>query len=181
MSTPTTSHTGTHTATHQVNRLIVDTGADLGDFRQRYETLVPDIDFATLTDLIATADLARVAQYTAERTPHSFTNFWTFDPTPTMQLAGNRTRLVTYMMGNNIIAETMLRHDPGVMLYAPLRTAIYQDTTGQTHLSIDQPSTRFACFIDPQIAAVGLALDVKLAALLNLLDVPVPVELQQQR
>jgi hypothetical protein len=34
MSTPITSHTGTHTVTHQVNRLIIDTSADFGDFRQ---------------------------------------------------------------------------------------------------------------------------------------------------
>ena len=64
------------------------------------------------------------------------------------------------------------------MLYAPLRTAIYQDADGQAHLSIDQPSTRFASFGDPHIAAVGLELDTKLAEILRLMSLPVPAELE---
>ena len=79
-------------------------------------------------------------------------------------------RAITYMMGNNVIVETMFRHDAGVMLYAPLRTAIYEDNTGRVHFSIDQPSTKFASFGDPRISEVGLQLDVKLAALLHLLE-----------
>ena len=33
-----------------------------------------------------------------------------------------------------------------VMLYAPLRTLIYEDLHGKVHFSIDQPSTRFSSF-----------------------------------
>jgi hypothetical protein len=72
----------------------------------------------------------------------------------------------------------MFRHDPAIMLYAPLRIAIYEDSAGVTHFSIDQPSTRFASFGDPRITEVGLLLDSKLAALLQLLDLPVPGELE---
>jgi hypothetical protein len=135
--------------------------------------------FAKLTDLIEAGDLTRVQPYTAELAPHSFVNFWTFDPTPMMHLAGHRTRAITYMMGNNVIVETMFRHDPGVMLYAPLRTEIYEDTAGRVHFSIDQPSSRFASFGDARIAAVGADLDAKLAALLRLMAMPVPPELEQ--
>jgi uncharacterized protein (DUF302 family) len=77
-------------------------------------------------------------------------------------------------MGNHTIAERMYRHDPAVMLYAPLRTTIHQDRQGVTRFSIDQPSTRFASFDVPDIAAVGLELDHKVAGLLQVLDVPVP-------
>jgi hypothetical protein len=69
--------------------------------------------------------------------------------------------------------------DPGVMFYAPLRTAIYEDTAGHVHLSIDQPSSRFASFGEPRITAVGSLLDTKLAALLRLLGEPVPIELEE--
>jgi len=96
-----------------------------------------------------------------------------------MQLFGHRTRAVTYMMGNNVIVERMFRHHPGVMLYAPLRTAIYEDESARTHFSIDQPSTRFASFGDSRIAAVGLELDTKLAELLQLMSMQVPAELQR--
>ena len=170
----------THTVAHTVNRLVIDTDTEFDDVLERYESLVPMVDFAKLTRLILSGDLSRVKQYTAEHAPHTFVNFWTFDPTPQMmQLFGHRTRVVTYMMGNNVIVERMFRHDPGVMLYAPLRTAIYQDADGRAHFSIDQPSTRFASFGDPRIAAVGLELDTKLAELLRLMSMPVPAELQR--
>jgi hypothetical protein len=173
----TTNAAGTHAFTHQVNRLVVDSDAAFDDLRQRYESLVPTIDFAELTDVIEAGDLSQVRKYTAEHAPHSFVNFWTFDPTPMMQLAGQHTRVVTYMMGNNIIVQRMLQHDPGVMLYAPMRTAIYEDAAGGTHLSIDQPSTRYGSFGDSRITAVGVELDVKLATLLSLMKLPVPNEL----
>jgi hypothetical protein len=164
----------TQTIPHVVNRLVIDTEDTFDDVRQRYESLVPTVDFAELAEVIATGDLARVQRYTAEHAPHSFVNFWTLDPMPMMRLAGNQQRAITYMMGNNVIAETMFRHDPGIILYAPLRTAIYEDTFGRAHLSIDQPSTKFASFGDPRIAKVGALLDTKVAELLRLMSLPVP-------
>jgi hypothetical protein len=170
----------THTVAHTVNRLVIDTDTAFDDVLERYESLVPTVDFAKLTRLISIGDISRVKQYTADLAPHTFMNFWTFDPSPQMmRLFGHRTRAVTYMMGNNIIVERMFRHHPGVMLYAPLRTAIYEDVDGRTHFSIDQPSTRFASFGDPRIAAVGLELDTKLADILRLMSMPVPAELQR--
>ena len=168
----------TKTIPHLVNRFVIETDDTFDDLRKRFESLVPTIDFAELTEEIRSGDLARVQRYTAEHARHSFVTFWTFDPTPMMQLVGHSTRAITYMMGNNMIAETMYRHHPGVMLYAPLRTEIYEDTEGAVHLSIDQPSTKFASFGDPRIAKVGAQLDVKLADLLRLLGLLVPVELE---
>jgi hypothetical protein len=169
----------TTTIPHLVNRFDVDTDDTFDDLRRRYESLVPTIDFADLTAVIESGDLARVRRYTAQRAPHSFVNFWTFDPTPMMRLVGHQNRAITYMMGNNVIVETMFRHHPGVMLYAPLRTEIYEDADGRVHFSIDQPSSKFASFGDSRITEVGSQLDAKLAALLRLLDVPVPNELAQ--
>lgn len=169
----------TKTIPHLVNRLVVDTGNTFDDLRSRFESLVPTIDLAELTEEIAAGDVARVERYTAEHAPHSFVVFWTFDPTPIMQLAGHSTRAITYMIGNNVIAETMYRHHPGVMLYAPLRTEIYEDSEGAVYLSIDQPSTKFESFGDPRIAEVGAQLDAKLAALFRLLGLVVPFELEQ--
>jgi Domain of unknown function DUF302 len=165
------------TISHIVNRFVIDSADTFDDVRQRYESLVPTIDFAELAEVIATGDLSRVERYTAEHAPHSFVNFWTLDPMPMMSLAGNQQRAITYMMGNNVIAETMFRHDPGIILYAPLRTAIYEDALGHVYLSIDQPSSKFASFGDPRITKVGALLDAKLAELLRLMSLPIPPEL----
>jgi hypothetical protein len=66
----------------------------------------------------------------------------------------------------------MYRHDPSVMQYVPLHTVIYVDADDRTRFAVDQPSTLFSSFADPEIAEVGTELDRKLAALLQTLDVP---------
>jgi hypothetical protein len=43
----------------------------------------------------------------------------------------------------------MYRHDPSVMLYAPLRTAIYVGAADRTRFAGDKPSTVFASFASP--------------------------------
>jgi uncharacterized protein (DUF302 family) len=167
----------TQAVPHLVNRLVIDTEDSFDDVRRRYESLVPAIDFAELVEVIETGDLARVQAYIAEQAPHSFAVFWTLDPMPVMRLSGHQHRAITYMMGNNVIAETMFRRDPGIILYAPLRTAIYETASGRVQFSIDQPSSKFASFGDPRIAEVGARLDTKVAELLRLMALPVPPEL----
>ena len=88
--------------------------------------------------------------------------------------AGDIADCVAYLMGNHVIAETMFRHDPRAMLYAPLRTLVWEDRTGQAWFTADQPSTQFASLGIPEVARVGEELDRKLALLLEELDVPVP-------
>jgi len=165
------------TIPHIVNRFVINSERTFDDLRQNYESLVPTVDFAELVEVIATGDLSQVEKYTAEHAPHSFVNFWTLDPMPMMRIAGNQQRAITYLMGNKVIAETMFRHDPGIILYAPLRTAIYEDTQGRAHFSVDQPSSKFASFGDTRIAGVGAQLDAKVARLLQLMSLPVPPEI----
>ena len=82
-------------------------------------------------------------------------------------------------MGNHTIAQRMFHHDPAVMLYAPLRTAIYQDARGRTRFAVaHQPSTQFASFGNREIAEVAIELDGKLATLLRHLRAPVPPALE---
>jgi hypothetical protein len=123
----TISRARSHTVVHQVNRLVVDADAGLDDLHRRNESLVPEIDADALSALIEKSDLDQVRRYTAEGTPHTVARSRTFDPTPTMQLAGNHLQEMTYMIGNNvIIVERMFRHDPAVILYAGRRTAIHR-------------------------------------------------------
>jgi hypothetical protein len=160
---------------HEVVRWSIDTGTDFEDFRTRYEAAVPVLDVDRMAQLRAgQASWDTVLAAATENAPHGFMRFWGTDVGGIMQLAGDPGSCATYLMGNHTIAERMYRHDPAVMLYAPLRTAIHQDRQGGTRFSIDQPSTRFASFDVPDIAAVGLELDRKVTDLLRVLDVPVP-------
>jgi hypothetical protein len=160
---------------HEVHRLAIAVSAGFEDFRDRYEQSVPSLDAERFAALVREgADWDTVLRATAENAPHQFIRYWTSDVGSLMRLAGASRRCSSYLMGNHTIAERMYWHDPGVMLYAPLRTAIHQDADGSTWFSVDQPSTRFSSFGDPAITDVGLELDHKLAALLQHLGAPVP-------
>jgi hypothetical protein len=82
-------------------------------------------------------------------------------------------------MGNHTIAERMYRHDPGVMLHAPLRTLLYAGPEG-TVLAVDQPSLLFGSYGNAAITAVGVELDGLLATLVDLLGGDVPAALRDQ-
>ncbi|GAA0372782.1 hypothetical protein GCM10009530_23780 [Microbispora corallina] len=167
-----------HDVAHEAHRLTVDTGMPFAAFRERYERAVPPLDMAEFERLrLSGADWDAVLRTVADNAPHGFMIFWSLDNTAIMHGSGDRWRSVQYLMGNQTIAQRMFHHDPGVLLYAPLRTTIYEDARGVTRFSFDQPSAQFASFGDPEIAAVGVELDRKVAALLDHLGVPVPERL----
>lgn len=56
-------------------------------------------------------------------------------------------------MGNHTIARQMFVHEPGVLLYAPLRTTIHEDADGVAWFTVDLPSSRFGSFGDPAVTA----------------------------
>jgi len=156
-----------------VNRLVVDVDAPFDEFRARYEAAVPAYDLAALAPKFADwaavkADADRAAATTG------FLRYATVEAGPLFAIAGHKARSVVYLMGNHTVAETMYGRDPGVMLYAPLRTVIYEDLDGGVHFAIDQPSHQFASFGDADIAATGRLLDEKLAGLLTGLGLAVP-------
>jgi len=65
----------TTTVPHIVNRFVIDADDGFDEVRERYESLVPTVDFAELVEVIGTGDYARVQHYTAEHAPNSFLNF----------------------------------------------------------------------------------------------------------
>jgi uncharacterized protein (DUF302 family) len=65
----------------------------------------------------------------------------------------------------------MFRHDPRVLLYAPLRVLIYADADGNAVFSIDQPSAAFGSLGIAEVTKVGEDLDRKVANLLRVIGV----------
>ena len=154
-----------------VRRLTIDIDAPFDDFRARYEEAAPAYDLAARLPHLP--DWDAVMRDADQAAPSGFLRYGTIDATPIFGVAGHKARSVIYLMGNHTIAETMYRHDPAILLYAPLRLCLYEDLDGGTHLSIDQPSDQFASFGNPDIAATGRLLDRKLADLLTGLGVAV--------
>jgi hypothetical protein len=161
------------TLSRTVRRLVVDLDIPFDDFRARYEEAVPAYDLTTRLPQFSTWD-AVVDDAEQAAPDRGFLRYGTIDISPGFTIAGHKARAVIYLMGNHTIAETMYRHNPGIMLYAPLRLCLYEDLDGQAHFAVDQPSDQFGSFADPDIAATGRLLDQKLAALLTGLGVSVP-------
>lgn len=165
---------------HQVNRMLIEMPDRFDEARRRYEEAAPQIGPDRLADLVerrATWD--EVLADADAQAPHGFLIYFRADDTPIMELAGDHGRCIQYLMGNHTIAERMYRHDPTVMLYAPLRTALCCLDGDRTLFAVDQPSTVFSSFGNPEITAVGVELDRKLAGLLEALDAPVPAGLRE--
>ena len=163
--------------TYSVRRLNVEVPG-VREFQQLYEQAVPANPVEEIAALVQRgASWAEVIDAHAEWAPHGFLIYWRIDVRGVMRLASNENDCIAYLMGNVTIAEQMFRHDPRSMLYAPLRTMIWEDAHERAWFTVDQPSTQFGSFGIPAVSAVGVELDRKLAALLEALRVEVPMAL----
>jgi hypothetical protein len=147
-------------------------------FQSRYEEAVPDLPVDRVRGLVESgAPWSAMVDLMQAAAPHSFFIYFRNDIHPVMVNAGDTNDCVGYLMGNHVIAEMMFRHDPRAMLYAPLRTLIWEEPSGRAWFTVDQPSTLFGSLGIPEVAKVGEDLDRKLVSLLEALDVPVPAPL----
>jgi hypothetical protein len=167
---------------YSVHRLTVDVPVPLEEFRQQYEQAAPAAPWEQVDALVARgAPWSEMAELIDKAAPWGFIIYWRLDLHPVMGLAGDTANGISYLMGNHILAERMYRHQPAVMLYAPLHTMIWQSPDGGTHFTFDRPGDQFGSFGNPQITEVGRELDQKLAALLGHLGLDVPSQLTADR
>ncbi|MGW0998054.1 DUF302 domain-containing protein [Streptomyces sp. NPDC002523] len=159
---------------HPTRRLVVALPRPYDEAREQYETLVPEFDLALNLQATSWQDAIELAKSNA---PHGFMRYHRIDVTAAMTASPSRWKATQYLMGNHIIAERMFRHDPSVMLHAPLRTLLYADPDGDTKLAVDQPGLLFASYGNPDIADVGRELDGLLGRLITLLGGDTPPQL----
>jgi len=95
-----------------------------------------------------------------------FMRFLDIDHGAWLSRIGLPARCKLYILGNPLIARTMLEHDFGAGLHVPVRMMIYEDpATGKTRLAYDLPSSLMARLNNPKVTAAANRLDEKLAAL----------------
>ncbi len=147
---------------HAVRRIQMPLPGSFLDVRERYERLVPVVDhdaFAAAPSWAEAVETARIAA------PRGFMRYFSADVAAAMNGSVGALPTVQYLMGNHTIAERMYRHDPAVMLHAPLRVVLFASTAGNTVMVLDQPSRLFASYGDPAISQVGEHLDELVADL----------------
>lgn len=157
---------------HTMNRIDVATGIEFDKFRADFEAAAPPFDRSAVAEIFergGTWDDVVVAA--AINAPNELMVYATVDAVALFALAGHTTKAVEYLLGNHTVAETMFRHDPRAMLYAPLRILIYADAGGNAVFSMDQPSTAFGSLGIADVTKVGEGLDRKIVNLLRLIGV----------
>ena len=167
----TTSNTAVD---HPSRRLVIALPTLYDEAREQYETLVPEVDYARFFQMASWQATLELAEINA---PHGFMRYYRGDVTATMAGSTSLWKATQYLMGNHTIAERMFRHDPSVMLHAPLRTLLYADSNGDTKFAVDQPSLLFASYHNADIDTVGRELDALLVGLIELLGGEVPIPL----
>jgi uncharacterized protein (DUF302 family) len=157
---------------HTMNRIDLSTGVEFDEFRAAFEKAAPPFDRAALLQIAERGgSWDEVRAGAAINAPNALMVYARINATELLSLAGHTTEAVQYLLGNHTIAETMFRHDPRALLYAPLRVLIYADADGNAVFSIDQPSAAFGSLGIAEVTQVGEGVDHKVANLLRVIGV----------
>ena len=116
----------------------------------------------------ATSQADFEARIRAHEGRSGFMRFLTNDHGACMARMGAKAKIRSYIIGNPLLAQTMITHDPGVGLNVPIRVAIFQTITGEVRLAYDLPSSLMSRLHNEDVSAAALKLDAKLRALAEL-------------
>ncbi len=94
--------------------------------------------------------------------PSGFTRFLTLDHGKWLTLYGRQAKFVQYIMGNPLIAITMLSKNIEAGLDVPVRVAIYEHADGETRLVYNTPSSLMSGLDGVELKAAAEKLDAKM-------------------
>jgi uncharacterized protein (DUF302 family) len=98
--------------------------------------------------------------------PSGFMLFETFDHGGWITMAGIDRKVWRIIIGNPLIAITMLRHDVTAGLFAPVELLIADEGTEHSSVTYVQPSSLMVAEPNAPLLAAARELDAKLAALI---------------
>jgi uncharacterized protein (DUF302 family) len=164
--------TETHRHDHSMTRVDLFTGVEFDQFLRAFETAAPPFNPVPVQRIIDSGgSWDDVRAEVTENAPNELMVYAKIDAMPLLGVAGHDVKAVEYLLGNHTIAETMFRHDPRALLYAPLRVLVYSDREGNAVFSMDQPSSAFGSLGIAEVSEVGSGLDRKVANLLRVIGV----------
>lgn len=99
--------------------------------------------------------------------PSGFMLFDTLDHGSWLATAGIEREVLRVIIGNPLIAITMLRHDVTAGLFAPVELLVVGEGTGGSGVTYVQPSSLMVVEANAPLLAAARELDAKLAALVT--------------
>lgn len=97
--------------------------------------------------------------------PSGFMLFGVIDHGAWIINAGIDRKVLRVILGNPLIAITMLRHDPKAGLFAPVELLLADEGAGRSSLTYVKPSSLMVVEHNPELHSAAERLDAKLAAL----------------
>jgi len=137
------------------DELLASLLADIG------ERPVPINDFATAADSWQSYQ-QRVEPHVG---PSGFMLFGLLDHGAWITKAGIDRKVLRVILGNPLIAITMLRHDVTAGLFAPVELLLVDEGDGRSSLTYIKPSSLMVVDDNPELLSAAQALDAKLAVL----------------
>jgi uncharacterized protein (DUF302 family) len=137
------------------DELVAALLADIG------ETPVPIDDFPKASDSWESYQ-QRVQSHVG---PSGFMLFGLFNHGAWITKAGIDRKVLRVILGNPLIAITMLRHDVTAGLFAPVELLLLDDGDGSSSLIYVKPSSLMVVENNPELLSAAEKLDAKLAAL----------------
>jgi uncharacterized protein (DUF302 family) len=113
----------------------------------------------------ATSQTDFVARIGAYEGRSGFMRFLTNDHGAWMSRVGVEAKIRSFIIGNPLIAQTMIIHDPAVGLNVPIRVVIYRTASGEARLAYDLPSSLMSRLNNEEVSAAAIKLDAKLRSL----------------
>lgn len=156
------------TATFPVAKDYVEISASFDAFAQRFEKILGRYNPQD-TVLAATDQKTGVDRLKASQGEQGFMLFARNNHGGLWALIGEKPRKAyRYFVGNPLYAIQMTKKNLGAALYAPLTLVVYEKDNGKLGVIYDRPSSLFGQFNDHDINKIGVALDTKLRALLEI-------------
>ncbi len=154
------------TVSYTVTRVVVSSEKSFEEVINGIEAILGDGKYSVFQGLVnAKAPFKEVKSVLESMLGESgFMKFATFDMGALLSLMGKPKNAKLYLIGNPLIANQMIEHNPAVGLYVPPRVLVYDDYEGKTHIAYDQPSSMLSQFENGFILKVSQMLDEKFKA-----------------
>ena len=138
------------------------------DFTRALETLLGRANPVLLSE-IASEPLERARERLANLAgPTGFALFQKIDHGAVLKaLTGRSMQSATYAIGNMLIATDVMKREPLVGLYFPLRLLVCESETDDVVVTYDVPSATLAQFASQDVDAATPAVDTRLEKLLD--------------
>lgn len=164
---------------HAGRRIRLETNVQFDALVGALEAAVPALPEEQALAELRGGDWAGFVRGLQWEAPTGFVRVWSSRPDALMAHAGSGARSAVWLIAHHAITARLFRHDPGAMLYAPLRLEAHTSKTPGTTLSFEVPSDRLAGFGVNKITQAGAELDRALGDLVEDLGLPRPAALRR--